>query len=361
MSPRRSVVAHVKNTYLNPTETFIYERIKHIKRFKGYILADKVKYRARFPFPRIYNLRKVGNVPRFLKRKKTAVIHAYFGSTAVRILPYKLKTNIPMITSFHGKDVSKKLREKKYRRKLRSVFRHSALVLTVSHHMKRKLVRLHCPPGKIRVVKTGIDLGKFPFRRPKPPGKGAKATFLSIGRLVPKKGMDILVKAFALVHRKYPNTRLIIVGKGSEASRLKKLVRRRGLKSSVRFEGMLSHRGVRRMLRKAHIFVLASRTAKDGDQEGLPNTLVEAMASGLPVVTTNHSAIPELVRHNKTGYVARQGDTKDLARKMKKMLRTKKKWRAMASKARSVVVREHNIRAQVRKVERLYRRVARSG
>lgn len=360
MNNSKRVVAHVKNTYLNPTETFIYERIKNIRNFKGYILADKVKYRSQFPFPRIYRLRRISNLPVFLKRNKTSIIHAYFGTTAIRILPYKLKTNIPMITSFHGKDVSSRLRQKSYRRKLRSVFKHSSIVMVVSNKMKKRVIGLNCPARKIRVVKTGIDLRKFPFRLCKPP-KNTKITFISIGRLVPKKGMDVLVKAFVKVHRRFPDTRMIIIGDGPLHSKLKRLIRKYGLKSSVRLIGRLSHRGVRKMLRRAHIFVLASKTAKDGDQEGIPNSLVEAMASGLPVISTNHSGIPELVRHNKTGLVAKQGNVKDLAKKMKKMLKNKKRWRKLALAARTYVAREHDIKRQVRKVEHLYKQVVRTG
>ncbi|CAG7638942.1 N-acetyl-alpha-D-glucosaminyl L-malate synthase [Paenibacillus solanacearum] len=356
MSKRKRVVAHVKNTYLNPTETFIYERIKHIKHFKGYVLADKVKYRSRFPFRRIYKLRKISNLPSFMKRKKTSVIHAYFGTSAIRILPYKRKTKIPMITSFHGKDVSSKLRKKSYRRKLRAVFKHSSFVLVVSSRMKRKVAALRCPRRKIRVIRTGIDLRKFPFKLRKTPKRKASIKFLSIGRLVPKKGMDVLVKAFAKVHRRYSKARLSIVGEGPLRSKLKRSIRKHGLSSSVRLLGKVSHGRVRKLLRKAHIFVLASKTAKDGDQEGIPNSLVEAMASGLPVVSTNHSGIPELVRHNKTGFVARQGSVKDLARKMKRMLKKRNQWRRMTRAARAYVAREHNIKKQVHKVERLYRK-----
>ncbi|MEW9668611.1 glycosyltransferase [Ammoniphilus sp. 3BR4] len=357
MVKRKKVVAFVKTTYLNPTETFIYERIKNIKRFKGYFLADKIKNRKSFPYRKIYKLRKIKNVPRFLKAKRTSLIQAFFGPSAIRILPYKKKTSIPLISSFHGKDVSARLRDKSYKRKLRSVFRHSARVLVVSREMKRKLVRLKCPKRKIRVIKTGIDLRKFPFKLRKPPANN-RVIFLSIGRLVPKKGMDILIEAFARVHRKYPKTRLVIVGEGRMRSKLKKRIRKEGLSSSVKLKGKLSHKGVRKELRKAHVFVLASRTAKDGDKEGIPNSLVEAMASGLPAISTTHAGIPEVLKNGKTGYLAKQGSVRSLTQQMLKMIKQKKRWKKLSRAARKLVEREHNIKKQVKKLERIYTRVA---
>lgn len=354
MNKRKSVVAHVKTTYLNPTETFIYERIRGIKRYKGFVLANKVKNRKRFPYPRIYRMKHIGNAAKFLKRKKTALIHAYFGTTAVRILPLLRKTDIPLVTSLHGKDVSLKLRDRSYRRKLRSVFRRSAAVLVVSGQMRRRVLRLRCPARKIHVIKTGIDLGKFPFRLRKPPKKGGKIRLLSVGRLVPKKGMDVLVKAFAKVRKKYPDARLTIVGDGPERSRLKKLSRKYGLKRRIRWKGELPHRRVRKQLRKAHIFVLASRTARDGDMEGLPNSIVEAMAAGVPVVSTRHAGIPELVRHGRTGLTARENSVSDLARQIKNMIKRKNRWKRWTRAARAAVAREHDIRRQARKVERIY-------
>ncbi|RXT06401.1 glycosyltransferase [Ammoniphilus sp. CFH 90114] len=357
MARRRKVVAFVKTTYLNPTETFIYERIKNIRRFKGYFLTDKIKNRKKFPYPRIYKMRKIRNIPRFMKQKRTAVIQAFFGPSAIRILPYKRKTSIPLVSSFHGKDVSARLRERGYKRKLRSVFRHSSRVLVVSREMKRKLIRLQCPKRKIRVIKTGIDLKKFPFKLRRPPRKN-NITFLSIGRLVPKKGMDILVQAFARVHRKYPKTRLIIVGDGSMRSKLRRMIRKRGLKSCVTLKGKLSHKEVRKELKKAHVFVLASRTARNGDKEGIPNSLVEAMASGLPAISTNHSGIPELIKDGKTGFLAKQGSIRSLTKQMIRMIKQKKKWRKLTRSARAFIEKEHNIKKQVRKLERIYQKVA---
>ena len=354
---RKPVVAHVKTTYLNPTETFIYERIRHVRRYEGYVLADKVKNRDRFPYPRIYVRNRVGNAAKFLKRRRTALIHAYFGTTAVRILPMLKKTDLPLVVSLHGKDVSVKLRDRAYRKKLRAVFRRSAAVLVVSGRMKRRVLRFRCPPGKIHVVKTGVDLAKFPFRPRTPPRRGGKIRLLSVGRLVPKKGMDVLVKAFAKVRKKYRGARLAIVGDGPERKRLKRLARKYGVRRRIRWKGELSPRGVRKQLRKAHIFVLASRTARDGDMEGLPNSIVEAMAAGVPVVSTNHAGIPEVLRHGRTGLMARENSAKDLARQVVKMIKRQKRWSAWTRAARTLVEREHDIRRQARKTERIYAKV----
>ncbi|GAB7386690.1 glycosyltransferase [Bacillaceae bacterium] len=349
----------MKIPYLPLSETFIYERIKNIKGFSGYVLTDrKIRNRHLFPYRPIYHLRRIRNVPRFLRRKKTALIHAYFGRAGIRMLPHKRRAKIPMVTSFHGVDVSARVRNKRYRARLRKLFRHGELFFTVSRRMKRKLIRLGCPARKIRVVKTGIDLKKFPFKYRKPP-KRKKLRILSVGRLIPKKGMDDLIRAFAIVHKKYPNTELVIVGDGKKKKKLKKLIRKLGLSQAVKLKGEMTHNEVRKEYRRAHLFCLASKTGPDGDQEGIPNALVEAMASGLPVVATRHSGIPELVIHKKTGLLAEPGNAKDLADKIKKLLKKPHLWRKFAKKARERVKKHHQIHKQVRKAETYYRNLIR--
>lgn len=354
MSRKKRVIAHVKIPYLNSSETFIYERIKNIRRFKGYVLTDKkMKNLKKFPYSPIYHMKKK-NVTKLLKKKKTSLIHAYFGSGAIRILPYKKKTKIPLVTSFHGVDVSARLKKKGYKKKLRQVFKHSSRVFAVSSYMKRRLVRLGCPKKKIRVIRTGIDLRKFPYHPTKAPKKKQVIRILSVGRLVEKKGMDVLIKAFAKVHKKYPRTRLTIIGKGNKKKQLQKLIRRHSLRKVVKLKGERSHPEVRKAMRKAHLFVLASRTAKNRDQEGIPNALVEAMATGVPVVATTHSGIPELIQHKKSGLLAREGSVSALAKQMKKMIGMKKRWPRMQRMARKKVEKEYNICRQIRKAEKIY-------
>lgn len=353
----RKRVLYYKNSYLNPTENFIYERIKNINRFKGYVLTERVKQRDDFPYPRLFRMRKLKKVPKFLRKRKISLIHAFFGTSAIRILPYKLKTSIPLISSFHGKDVSARVKDKKYRRKLNGIFRHSSKVMVVSNAMKKTVIKLGCPKQKIKVIKTGIDLNKFPFIQRTPPKDNEPTTFISIGRLVPKKGMDVLIRAFAQVHSRHPQTNLIIIGEGEMNNKLVKMINELRLESCVELKGRLSHKQVIEQLRKAHVFVLASRTAKDGDQEGIPNSLVEAMASGIPVVSTNHAGIPELIQNGKTGYLAAPGNIKDLAKKMEKLLNKKARWSKLTRAARLFVEKEHDIKKQARKMERIYYKV----
>ena len=357
MSKKQGVIAHVKDSYLSSSETFIYERLKNIRRFKGYVLTDrKMKNLQKFPYKPIYHMKK-RNVTKLLKKKKTSLIHAYFGSGAIRILPYKKKTKIPLVTSFHGVDVSARLMKKGYKKKLRQVFAQSKIVFAVSDYMKRRLIKLGCPAQKIKVIRTGIDLQKFPFHPKKAPGKKQVIHILSVGRLVEKKGMDVLVRAFAKVHKKFPRTRLTIIGKGKKKSELKKWICRLSLRKVVKLKGERSHSEVQKAMRKADLFVLASRTAKNKDQEGIPNALVEAMATGVPVVATTHSGIPELIQHKKSGLLAREGSVADLAKQMKKMITMKNGWPKMERVARKKVEKVHDIRKQVRKAEKLYARV----
>lgn len=348
-------IAHVKIPYLPLSETFIYERITKLKKFEGIILTDReMQNLTLFPFPRIYQMKEISDLSRFLQRQDVHLIHAYFGTAGVRMLPYKLETGIPMVTSFHGVDVSARLRNKNYKQLLQKLFKKGDLFFSVSYSMKRKLIKLGCPAEKIKVVKTGIDFRKYNFK-PRSKPKTRTIQILSVGRLVPKKGMDLLLLAFAKVHKKHPRTKLVIVGTGQMEKQLKQLRRKLKLQNVVIISGALSHEQVRKQMMKSHIFVLASRTASNGDQEGIPNAIIEAMASGLPVVSTRHSGIPEVVRHHRTGLLAKPDSAADLAKKIESMLKYPNRWKRYTRTAYRVVKKKHDIRKQMRKVQKHYK------
>jgi glycosyltransferase involved in cell wall biosynthesis len=150
------------------------------------------------------------------------------------------------------------------------------------------------PQDKIRVLYGGIELNLFTFTKRVLPVDD-EIIILSVGRLVEKKGFDTLIKAFRKIHSKNPRTSLHIIGTGPNREKLLSLIEELDISHAVFLRDVMNSPQFAEELKKAHIFCLASQTAQDGDVEGIPNAIKEAMASGIPVVSTMHAGIPELI------------------------------------------------------------------
>ena len=125
--------------------------------------------------------------------------------------------------------------------------------------------------------------------------------------------MEITLKAFADFRRKYPNAELVLAGEGPLEGHLKEAAQRLGIAQAVCFPGFLGQRELAAAYRSAHLFLHPSQTTKAGDQEGVPNSMLEAMASGLPVVATRHGGIPEAVDSGQDGLLVPERDSRALA------------------------------------------------
>jgi len=345
--------------YLPKSETFIYQQLIGHSRVQPIVLTRKKMNLDQFPYSPVYRRRTLKGLAPWLRRKRIRCLHARFGTAGVELLPIARKTGIPLITSFHGFDATKRVKtDRHYRRQLRRLFRHGQAFTVVSNDMKRKLIKLGCPARKITLIRSGIQLRKFPFLPPQPVQNQA-FRLLSVGRLTEKKGMDTLIKAFRHVVRTYPQTTLTIVGEGEERSRLRRLVKTYGLKHAITLTGALPHQQVQQEMSRCHLFVIACQTAKDGNQEGIPNVLMEAMATGRPVVSTYHAGIPELIRHGVHGYLAPERSPRHLARTILRALEEQERWSELTARARQKVEEQHDIVKQREKLEQLYLKMIR--
>lgn len=347
-----------RRKFLPRSETFIYEQLLGLQRVKPIVLTRQRPFnRKQFPYSPVYVRKRMAGLSTWLRRKKVKCLHARFGPAGLELLPYARKTKLPLITSFHGFDATKRVKGNPvYRRALRRLFRRGKAFTVVSNHMKKRLVRLGCPSKKITLIRSGIDLQKFPMQPPQPVSDG-EYRILSVGRLTEKKGMDTLVKAFASVRKNHPRAKLIIVGEGEEKGKLRRLIRKYKLGKQVVLKGAMPHQEVQRELARCHLFVIACKTARNGDQEGIPNVLMEAMASGRPVISTYHSGIPELVEHKETGYLVPERSPAKMGRMINRVLDSREEWPEVVARARAKVERNHNVDKQRAKLEELYLRV----
>jgi colanic acid/amylovoran biosynthesis glycosyltransferase len=218
----------------------------------------------------------------------------------------------PFATVLHGKDVAIPFNTGELR-EYGTLFRHCSLLLPVCDLFRRMLLGAGADPGRTRVLPTGVDCAAIPFAPPSPMPAGAR--ILTTARLVEKKGVDDAIRALASLRGRRPalQWRYDIVGDGPLRRQLEALAAETGLTDRVRFLGAVPHDVAKRQLRSADIFLLPSRTATDGDMEGVPVSLKEAMAAGLAVVSTTHSGISELIAHRETGLLAPERDVTALS------------------------------------------------
>lgn len=255
-------------------------------------------------------------IKKFLVENKIDVVLANYGLTAAHMAPICEALQIPLIVIFHGHDATDKKLLRQYVSQYKSLFRIASSIVVVSNDMQKRIVQMGAPQEKMSVVPCGVDLEKF-----KPLSVQRSRMFLAVGRFVPKKGPMNTIKAFYEVWKRNPDAVLIMVGahKGLHEKCLK-LVASLRMETAVIFPGILKQEDIRVFMSNALAFVQHSMTAANGDMEGTPVSILEASASGLPVISTFHGGISDAVIHEKTGFLVEEGDVEGMARYLAKIL-----------------------------------------
>jgi colanic acid/amylovoran biosynthesis glycosyltransferase len=291
---------------------------------------------------------------KILIRRDPAMMHIYFGNTGVHLLPLIRKWDRPCLVSFHGMDVQNRPKEKGYEQRLRELLQLVPVVLVRSQSIGDRLQQLGCNPDKIRMNRTGIPLGGFPFVERSFPGDG-RWLLMQACRLVPKKGLFTTLEAFSLFRRTYPAARLTIAGDGPLHESIKNRIRELQIDNSVTLTGFVDQLRLRSLFEQAHLFVHPSFTTEDGNQEGVPNSMLEAMATGLPVVASRHGGIPEAVEDGKQGYLVAEQDAAGLAAALVNLASNRELWRQFQRAASAKVSETFEQSRQVSGLEAAYR------
>ena len=259
-----------------------------------------------------------------------------------------------LVTTFHGVDVSLSLdRDPGIYRHL---FEHGDLFMPVSERWRDRLIHHGCDPARIEVHRMGVDPDRFA------PGfscggERAPRMVLSVGRLVEKKGIEFGLKAVANLAARGLTLRYEIVGDGPLRGRLEALARELGIADRVHFHGALIHDDVVRKMKSCDVLLAPSVTDAQGEQEGIPVTLMEAMASGVPVVSSRHSGIPELVEDGVSGLLAGERDVGELGLALATLLNSPERRRKVGAAARKRVVADFNTKKLNRRLDQYYRKL----
>jgi glycosyltransferase involved in cell wall biosynthesis len=265
------------------------------------------------------------------RRSRPDVVLAEYGTTGVSTMSACRQLRIPLIVHFHGYDASVHSVLAENAATYPVMFQTAAAVIAVSRAMERKLISLGASPEKLHYNPYGINCNDFSGADP----SSAPPVFLSVGRFVEKKAPRITLKAFGGVHRVRPESRLRMVGDGPLLDECRELVNELKLSDAVTFLGAQSHMAVREEMRRARCFVQHSIEAPNGDCEGTPLGILEAGASGLPVVSTRHAGIADVVIEGETGFLVDEGDVDTMTDEMLKLVRKPELARELGQAARN--------------------------
>jgi len=270
-----------------------------------------------------------------------------------------------LATVFHGYDVTQYL-DGKSADTYCELFETADLLITISDLWHRRLIELGAPPDKIETLRLGIDCKAFDYQ-PRRIVYGEPIRLVTVGRLTEKKGHRYTIEAFADLVARNPDLpiHLDIVGSGPQLGELKALITALGLSDRVQLLGGISHDEVRALLDEAHIFLLHSVTAADGDMEGIPVSIMEAMAMGLPVASTRHSGIAELVADGRSGLLVDERDVAGFADALDRLIGDSAMVERMGREGRAIIERDYNADRQAERLlarlQRLAGMPARSG
>ncbi len=359
----------------------IYRQITSLKRCRPIVITQKREQADRYPFEGIYAVAKPPThfLRRFwfrqlrdkpwqisgvearalldvLKEIDARLLHIYFGHIAVHLLPLIRAWHKPSIVSFHGADVMVDMDKPAYRSATRQMLDAVKLVLVRSESLRRAVIRLGCDEKKIEIQRTGIPLDEFRFReRNFPPrGGGGEWRLMQAGRLIEKKGLPVTLRAFASFLSQYPNSTLTIAGEGPLLGELQKLARELKIDNRVSFTGFISQEQLRELYYASHIFLHPSETGPDGNQEGIPNSMLEAMGSGLPVFATQHGGIPEAVENGVSGVLVPERDHEALAHALLNAAHDRDFLSRIARGGADAVARKFDQRIQAQHLEDIY-------
>jgi glycosyltransferase involved in cell wall biosynthesis len=378
------VIASYCSSFLKVEMLHIYRQIKALRGVDTFVVTKELQNAEHFPFPHIEVIPKrrtnllvhgwlkfverrppivyrgeYQTLDSLLKRHGADLMHIYFGHTGVHLLPFIEQWDKPCVVSFHGADVADKPEIKDYHGKLARLFHAVPLVLARSQSLADRLIQFGCPPEKLRINRTGVPLDEFPFVEREPPSDG-QWKIVQACRLIPKKGVATSLRAFAIFKKDHPKAEFFLAGKGPLQPELEMLAAGLGIFKDVRFEGFLSQAELAKLYASSHLLLHPSETLPNQDQEGVPNSVLEAMATGLPVVATRHGGIPEAVEHGRNGFLANEEDHTGLANAMEQITRSPGLLRDMGLRARDMVAERFAQKAQINQLESFYEEAIRT-
>lgn len=375
----RPVVASYCTTFLKKEMLHIYRQVTGLRTFETFVMTKTREHADIYPFgdvevlprPRIHFLARFhkkylarmepvfyrgeyDQLDGVLARRHADLLHVYFGHTGVHLLPFIRNWPKPSVVSFHGMDIMLRDGEPGYNDRLRELLRTLPMVMARSESLAGRLAALGCPREKIRLNRTGIPMEGLAAVRRTPPAGGAWR-LIQASRLIEKKGLHVALEAFAAFRKKYPASRLTLAGDGPLRKALGETAEKLDVAAAVDFPGFLGQKELASLYYASHIFLHPSQTTPGGDQEGVPNSMLEAMATGLPVVATRHGGIPEAVTSGEDGLLVAERDAQGVADALFQLADNAPFYEALSSRAAESVREKFEQSRSIARLEDCYR------
>ena len=292
----------------------------------------------------------------FIGKKDTYdIIHCHFGPNGIiGVLLKESGINGKIVTTFHAHDISAFIASRGAN-VYHELFAKGDLFMPICNHGRSRLIELGCNEDKLTIHHMGINLRKFSFRGRRTQ-RDDTVNIVTVGRLVEKKGIGYAIRAVASIIHAHPDLdiRYRIAGDGPLKTKLQVLVSELNAEEQIRLLGWLEGNEVKRLMIDSDIFVLPSVTSQGGDTEGIPVVLMEALAMGIPVISTYHSGIPELIQDGKSGFLVPERDADALAEKLQHLIRHPELWSEMGRFGRKFVEENYDIKRLNQQLAEIY-------
>lgn len=385
----KTVIHYIGGSYLPITQTWIYEQIRSLKEYQPTVYALETRNLDMYPTERIRSLELkdgLGNLTTLLNKgwnrlfnfypscvfffieDRPGLVHAHFGPSGYSLLSFKRIFKFSLITSFYGYDLWRlPHQDSKWKSRYERLFEEGDGFLVEGHHMKSHAMELGCSEEKIIVQHLGVDLNRIKFL-PRRPEASGRIGVLIAGRFREKKGIPYGIEAFGRVRRAYSQLQLdlTIIGDSNgapeeekEKEKILTTIKKHRLNHCVRMMGYQPHSVFLREVERHHIFLSPSVHASNGDSEGgVPVSLIEVSASGMPILSTNHCDIPEVIVDRQSGYLAPERDVCALTEGLEFLVSNPHMWERMGEQGRQHIEKHYNIARQTDRLEEIYDMIA---
>jgi colanic acid/amylovoran biosynthesis glycosyltransferase len=365
-------------TFLKPEMWHVYRQVVGPKRAEIHAFAFKRENSDRFPHSNVHLVRRsklrwarriwqkqilrgpqlalpaeCAAFSKLIRAHNISLLHIYFGNNGVFWLPLLRKRAIPIIVSFHGADVAVGFNTPSGQRRLQQVFEAADLLLARSQSIQQSLIAGGCAQNKIRIQRTGIPSSEFSYRTRNYPDNG-RFQLLQACRLIEKKGVEVTLKGYARFSQRWPQSRLVIAGDGPLRRPLEQLAQQLDIQNRVEFTGFLTKEELLKRYYESHLFIHPSEKTSSGDNEGIPNSLLEAMATGLCSIATRHGGIPEAIEHLRNGILVGERDDEGVYHWMDQLAENWPLATDLGRHAAETLSQEFDSEAQIRKLESTY-------
>jgi len=393
ITPSTIQTVHFLNSYLNNTENWIYNLLSNTRNSIHHIAAYRFlenkldssnilllknnsdplyqeKYNPKenvvlrlLEKIKIYNYEFwnnsfLQNINTYIENNSIDIVHAHFGNIAWEMLEIKIKTNLPFIVSLYGWDYEKlPLIQPKFKEHYQDLFKILDGFICEGEHGAKILIEMGCPKNKIHIVKLGVKVKSIPYyTRQK---KANSLNLIQIASFTEKKGYIHTINAFYKASLKYPNITLTLIGNERETGllvKLKNLVTTLKLESKIKFHPPIDFQNLHTTLKSYDVFIHPSCYATDKDCEGgAPIVLLDAQATGMPVISTYHCDIPSEVIHQKTGILAEEKNIEELASAIESFyLMNNEEFSKYSNSARKHVEQNFDIAKNALKLDAVY-------